>query len=104
MPSKSRQYRLSPLAQADLEDIWLYTFKYWSPEQADRYHHDLVDAIEALARGVKTGRRVDVREGYFKYLVGQHFVSSVIPKRPWMLSASCINAWTLNDICERPAR
>jgi len=74
MPSKSRQYRLSPLAQADLEDIWLYTFKYWSPEQADRYHHDLVDAIEALARGVKTGRRVDVREGYFKYLVGQHFV------------------------------
>ncbi|CAN7427075.1 type II toxin-antitoxin system RelE/ParE family toxin [Mesorhizobium sp. LjRoot246] len=43
-------------------------------EQADRYHHDLIDAIEALARGVKTGRRTDVREGYFKYPVGQHFI------------------------------
>ena len=74
MPDESRQYRLSPLAEADLEDIWLYTFKHWSLEQADRYHHDLIDAIEALARGVKTGRRTDVREGYFKYPVGQHFV------------------------------
>ena len=74
MPGKSRQYRLSPLAEADLEDIWLYTLKQWSLEQADRYHRDLVDVIEALALGIKTGRRVDVREGYFKYPAGQHFI------------------------------
>ncbi|MER8375572.1 type II toxin-antitoxin system RelE/ParE family toxin [Mesorhizobium sp. M1406] len=74
MPNESRQYRLSPLAEADLEDIWLYTFKHWSLERADRYHHDLIGAIEALASGVKTGRRTEVRENYFKYPVGQHFV------------------------------
>jgi toxin ParE1/3/4 len=100
MPDESRQYRLSPLAEADLEDIWLYTFKHWSLEQADRYHHDLIDAIEALARGVKTGRRTDVREGYFKYPVASISFSSVNPKPPWMLSASCTNEWTLNDICD----
>jgi plasmid stabilization system protein ParE len=30
-------YYLSPLAEADLEDIWLYTFQTWSSEQADHY-------------------------------------------------------------------
>ena len=74
MPSESHRYRLSPLAVADLEDIWLYTFERWSLDQADRYQHDLIAAIEALASGMKVGRRTDVREGYFKYAVGQHFV------------------------------
>ena len=31
----AKPYRLSPLAEADLEDIWLYTFRNWSMEQAD---------------------------------------------------------------------
>lgn len=66
--------RLSPLAVADLEDIWLYTFKQWSPEQADAYHHHLIAAIVALAKGGKVGRRTDIREGYFKCAVGRHFV------------------------------
>lgn len=57
-----------------MEDIWLYTFRNWSREQADSYHHDLVAAFQGLAAGVKTGRSVDVREGYFKYAVGSHFV------------------------------
>lgn len=74
MPSERRSYRLSPLAVADLENIWLYTFERWSLEQADRYHHDMIDAIEALTSGLKVGRSADVREGYFKYAVGQHFV------------------------------
>lgn len=74
MPSERRSYRLSPLAVADLENIWLYTFERWSLEQADRYHYDLIDAIEALASGLKVGRSADVREGYLKYAVGQHFV------------------------------
>lgn len=69
-----RQYRLSPRAQADLEEIWLYTFKQWSLEQADRYHRDLIATIEALASGTKAGGPVDVRAGYFKYLVGRHVV------------------------------
>jgi toxin ParE1/3/4 len=74
MPAKRREYRLSPRAEIDLEEIWLYTFKNWSPEQADHYHNAIVDAFEELAAGKKTGRPVDVREGYFKYPVGAHVV------------------------------
>ncbi len=72
--SADRGYRLSPLAEADLEDIWLYTFQTWSAEQADSYHGSLVAAFQGLASGRKTGRAVDVREGYFKYAVGSHLV------------------------------
>ena len=74
MPGSGRTYRLFPLAEADLEEIWLYTFNNWSLEQADKYHASIVAAFEGLAAGVKTGPRVDIREGYLKYAVGSHFV------------------------------
>lgn len=74
MPVSFRGCRLSPRAEADLEEIWFYTSENWSEEQADRYHAEIVMAFEGLVRGTKKGRRVDVREGYFKYAVGSHFV------------------------------
>ena len=72
--SDKRIYRLSPLAETDLEQIWLYTFKTWSLEQADSYYSGFVAAFEGLAAGRKTGRPVDIREGYLKYAVGSHLV------------------------------
>jgi toxin ParE1/3/4 len=48
-----KPYRLSPLAEADLEEIWFYTLKHWSLEQADIYHHSLVAAFAGLAAGTK---------------------------------------------------
>ena len=41
-------YRLTPAAQNDLEDIWLYTVRQWSVEQADRYADILEDTFERL--------------------------------------------------------
>lgn len=72
--SADRRYRLSPLAETDLEDIWLYTFRTWSIEQADSYHSGIIAAFEGLAAGHKTGRPFDIRDGYFKYPVGAHLV------------------------------
>jgi len=69
-----RRYQLAPLAEADLEGIWLYTLRNWSMEQADSYHRDRVAALEGLATGRKLGRKVDVRPGYLKYAVGEHVV------------------------------
>jgi toxin ParE1/3/4 len=74
MPASRFIYRLTPLAEADLEGIWLYTRDNWSAQQADRYHGDIIVALDDLAAGRRDGRRVDVREGYFKYPVGAHFV------------------------------
>lgn len=66
--------RLTPLAEADLEEIWLYTFRQWSIEQADEYHRGIMAAIEGLASGRMAGQQSDVREGYWKYRVGMHVV------------------------------
>jgi len=74
MGNKHRLYRLSPLAEADLEEIWLYTFRQWSLEQADEYHRGIMAAIEGLASGNKVWQRTDVREGYWKYKVGRHVI------------------------------
>lgn len=67
-------YRLSPLAESDLEQIWLYTLNEWSLDQANRYYDQIMDTIEELASGQKLGRTVDIRDGYLKYAVGRHFV------------------------------
>ena len=41
-------YRLSPAAQADLEEIWLYSAETWSVDQAERYMDLLEEAFERL--------------------------------------------------------
>ncbi|RQS75562.1 type II toxin-antitoxin system RelE/ParE family toxin [Burkholderia sp. Bp8963] len=74
MAVKARQLRLTPLAESDLEEIWRYTFTNWSLEQADQYHRDLIETMEAFARGDKSGRVCTVRDGYFRYAVGSHVV------------------------------
>lgn len=67
-------YKLSPLAEVDLEKIWLYTFKEWSLEQADKYIHSIMTAIKLLAIGKKCGTQTSIRNGYLKYFVGSHVV------------------------------
>jgi len=64
MRSVAKPYRLSPLAEADLEQIWRYTLKHWSIQQADAYHHKLVAAFEELAAGTKQGRPAEVLPGF----------------------------------------
>jgi Plasmid stabilization system protein len=74
MSNEPPEYRLRPMAEADLEGIWLYGFKTWSADQADRYHAEFVAAFSELAGGRKIGRPVDVMDGYLKYAVGSHIV------------------------------
>ncbi|MSS68084.1 type II toxin-antitoxin system RelE/ParE family toxin [Xylella fastidiosa] len=69
----AKSYRLTSLAEADLEEIWLYTLKHWSIEQADSYHRSLVTAFEGLAAGTKQGRP-SVLPDFQKYLWGSHVV------------------------------
>ena len=41
-------FRLTPAAQRDLEDIWLYTAQKWSMAQADRYTDIIEDTFDRL--------------------------------------------------------
>lgn len=69
------EYRLSPRAEHDLEEIWLYTEGRWSAAQADRYTGALIDMIEELAANPAKGRPVDdIRPGYRKQPTGAHFI------------------------------
>ncbi|WP_035068258.1 type II toxin-antitoxin system RelE/ParE family toxin [Nitratidesulfovibrio termitidis] len=74
MPRSERIRRFSPLAEADIEEIWLYTFRQWSLEQANDYHNGIMAAIAGLASGSRVWQRVAAREGYWKYKVGMHVV------------------------------
>lgn len=79
----AKPYRLLPMAEADLEGIWLYTLENWSLAQADSYHRDLVASFTALASGQKRGRATSVRPGYLKYPCGAHVI--YFSDRPEML-------------------
>ncbi len=74
MPARKRRYRLYPRARTDLEEIWLYTLQAWSLDQADSYVRDIINVFEDLANGAKSGRPVDIRDGYLKYPVGSHMI------------------------------
>lgn len=53
------EYRLSPRALADLDEIWRYTAETWSIEQADRYVDGLVHTLEMIATMPSLSRRLD---------------------------------------------
>lgn len=40
--------RLSPKAEVDLEDIWLFGAAEWSPTQADQYLNGLISIFDLL--------------------------------------------------------
>jgi toxin ParE1/3/4 len=68
-------YRLSPAAQADLEEIWEYTARNWGTDQAVRYIFGIRDACQALANGRRQGRSADdIRPGYRKLPVRSHIL------------------------------
>ncbi len=70
-----KKYRISELAIGDLEKIWLYTFKNWSLEQADRYHNLLLDEIEFISCNFKLGKNMEhIRTGYRMSKMKSHLI------------------------------
>ncbi|THF62617.1 type II toxin-antitoxin system RelE/ParE family toxin [Pseudothauera rhizosphaerae] len=68
-------YRLSPLAAADLSDVWDYSARHWGFDQADRYVRTIRDACAALAAGRLHGQSAEhIRPGYRKQIVGRHLL------------------------------
>ena len=70
-----RKLKITLLEEAihDLEEIWFYTFKTWSQEQADRYHSLISKEIEFLATKPESGKILDhLRQGYRSSKVKSH--------------------------------
>ena len=69
------EYRLSPAAQADLNDIYDFSVSQWGNAQAARYA-DLIDsACAALAEAPHLAQNCDpIRQGYRRRGVGRHMI------------------------------
>lgn len=68
-------FKISKQAEIDLENIWLYTFREWSLQQADYYLDSILDEIEVIADNPKSGKDYrSVRDGYFRSRIKSHFI------------------------------
>ena len=68
-------YRISEEAIEDLEQIWYYTLKQWSAEQADRYYNLIMDEIDYLSNDFESGRNMDhIKPGYKLSKVKSHLI------------------------------
>ena len=67
--------RLTPLAKADLNDIWEYSAKQWNIEQAEAYMRALDATFHLLVLNPRLGRNIDdIRKGYFKFSTASHIL------------------------------
>jgi toxin ParE1/3/4 len=68
-----RRLVVSDRAEADLREIWSYTFKTWGEAQADRYIDQLDDGLQECRIDPERGKpRDDVRAGYWSLLIRRH--------------------------------
>lgn len=70
-----KNHKLTPRAERDLKDIWLYTAEAWSDEQAEIYVASLEKQFEALADSPYMGAaRPDIEQGYRYFPEGKHLI------------------------------
>ncbi|HEV8081447.1 MAG TPA: type II toxin-antitoxin system RelE/ParE family toxin [Chitinophagaceae bacterium] len=84
---KPLRYAVSKKAVSDLEEIWLYTVKKWSVDQADRYYNLIFDEINFICKNINAGKSMEhVRKGYFSLAV-----SPLVKPCVWRDTAQLIN-------------
>lgn len=70
-----RELVISERAEADLREIWLYSFDNWGEAQADRYLDELDAGLRKCGVEPEGGKqREAVRSGYWSSLVRKHVV------------------------------
>ncbi len=68
-----KQLIVLPLAEVDIEGVWLDTLERWGSEQADTYVDQLYEHLQLVAERPGLGRSCDeLRVGYRRLLVGHH--------------------------------
>jgi len=68
-------YQISNLAQQDLEDIWLYTFKNWSLTQADKYYRLVIKEFIKICEDPEVGFSIDhVKPGHRIRPIKSHII------------------------------
>lgn len=69
------KFYLSNKAVTDLNDIWDYTLKTWSENQAEIYYSLLIDSCQELANKPTKGKSYEVVEkDVLGYKTGEHII------------------------------
>jgi len=75
-------YIISEKDLDDINNIWKYTAKKWSVEQANRYYNLLIDEIEYVANNFETARDFGYVRKFYKYSkVKSHLIFFKLNKR-----------------------
>jgi toxin ParE1/3/4 len=61
-------------AEADLDDIWLFTFERWGEAQADKYGGALIIAVNALGQKSSDDDGLPRVRHYYRIRVGRHLI------------------------------
>lgn len=68
-------FKITKAAVRDLEDIWTFTKKTWTEQQADRYYQLIVDEIQFIVKSPYMGIQYEkVRAGYRASKVKSHLI------------------------------
>jgi|TARA_R110000744_G_C19138937_1_gene537989 toxin ParE1/3/4 len=71
----NNRFRISKQATNDLNDIWIYTLRKWSKDQADRYYNLIIEEIEFVADNFMTGKSMEqTRKGYRVTKIKSHLI------------------------------
>lgn len=69
-----KRYRLTPMAEGDLAEIWRYFEETWGAAQAD-YLRDIEAALERYSQNPSLAvKSDDIRPGYWRFRVKSHIV------------------------------
>jgi toxin ParE1/3/4 len=59
----------------DLEEIWLYTSKIWSKQQANKYYEEIFKVINEICNNSGIGESIDfVKKGHRRINVKSHII------------------------------
>jgi toxin ParE1/3/4 len=68
-------FKITKAAVRDLEDIWTFTKKTWTEQQADRYYQLIVDEIQFIVKNPYLGIQYEkIRAGYRASKVKSHLI------------------------------
>jgi toxin ParE1/3/4 len=74
--------RFSPRARRDLDEIWEYSVRVWSIEQAEAYVRSLSQTLALLTANPRLGRNADdIRPGYLKFPAASHVIYCRLSER-----------------------
>ncbi len=75
MPENLAECRLSPEAERDLENIWVYTYDNWGIAQANNYIDKFSTAFDQIVSNPQLGTNCDhIRKNYRRLPIAHHVV------------------------------